>query len=274
MGPIAYTKVSCFLPWVALQFGLYFPPADDDACVSGQGKKPPFNSTHEYDSTCRSTVASDLFGDERECIFPFYWGDKLYTTCALYSPANLAVPLFVCPTRNITTKYPGTDINYFPDIDLRETYWVDTAHLETTCLQNTGQAAGQACVAYNNAYQFCDTANCDELLNPDITGYGFNGEPGKSSWNIRWLPFSTCKTDCPGVKGFGIIGGGAVLFSASALAGQTILPFLGLGAVATTIGGGAVTRAMCSTPWCTSRSGQCCLLMLSRRGRAICPRSC
>ena len=78
------------------------------------------------------------------------------------------------------------------------------------------------------------------------------------------------------VKGFGIIGGGAVLFSASALAGQTILPFLGetfficvchpcnfemilsetfhikgLGAVATTIGGGAVTRAMCSTPWCT-----------------------
>ena len=29
------------------------------------------------------------------------------------------------------------------------------------------------------------------------------------------------------VKGFGIIGGGAVLFSASALAGQTILPFLG-----------------------------------------------
>ena len=29
------------------------------------------------------------------------------------------------------------------------------------------------------------------------------------------------------VRGFGIIGGGAVLFSASALAGQTILPLLG-----------------------------------------------
>ena len=29
------------------------------------------------------------------------------------------------------------------------------------------------------------------------------------------------------MRGFGIIGGGAVLFSASALAGQTILPLLG-----------------------------------------------
>ena len=74
------------------------------------------------------------------------------------------------------------------------------------------------------------------------------------------------------VRGFGIIGGGAVLFSASALAGsQTILPLLGetfvirnfvrisrtlhnkgLGAAATAIGGGAaVTRAMCSPPFCT-----------------------
>ena len=31
----------------------------------------------------------------------------------------------------------------------------------------------------------------------------------------------------PAVRGFGIIGGGAVLFTASALAGQTILPMLG-----------------------------------------------
>merc|ERR550532_3296344 len=127
-SPIAYTKVSCFLPWIAQQFGLYFPPADDEACVSGNGEKPPFNSTHEYDSTCRTTVASDVYGDERECIFPFYWGDKLYDTCALYSPANLAVPLFICPTKNISTKYPGTDINHFPDIDLIDTYYIDTDH--------------------------------------------------------------------------------------------------------------------------------------------------
>ena len=80
------------------------------------------------------------------------------------------------------------------------------------------------------------------------------------------------------MRGFGIVGGGAVLFSTSALAGTSILPIVGetfsyvcgpwnfemvmsefhklcstnaLGAAVTTIGGGAVaTRAMCSAPFC------------------------
>ena len=35
-----------------------------------------------------------------------------------------------------------------------------------------------------------------------------------------------------------------------------------------------VTRASCSTPFCTARTRQCCLLGLDRRGRLVCPRSC
>merc|ERR1719222_593874 len=93
--------------------------------------------------------------------------------------------------------------------------------------------------------------NCIKQLDPDLA----------CNDRFKRPAFSTCKTDCPGVKGFGIIGGGAVLFSASALAGQTILPLLGLGAAAAALGGGAaVTRAMCTTPFCTAQSGQCCLL--------------
>ena len=74
------------------------------------------------------------------------------------------------------------------------------------------------------------------------------------------------------MRGFGIIGGGAVLFTTSALAAQTVLPLLGetfliisatvlflvfynecsgIGTAASIFGGGAVvTRAMCTAPFC------------------------
>ena len=76
---------------------------------------------------------------------------------------------------------------------------------------------------------------CQRVLDPDADCPDF----------LRLPPFSTCKNDCPGgehyllqkknssfpfaVRSYGIIGGGAVLFAASALAGQTVLPLLGLG---------------------------------------------
>ena len=66
---------------------------------------------------------------------------------------------------------------------------------------------------------------------------------------LRLPPFATCKSDCPGgnnelyilkrsilkifplfsVRSFGVIGGGAVLFTASVLTGETVLPMIGLG---------------------------------------------
>ena len=79
--------------------------------------------------------------------------------------------------------------------------------------------------------------DCQRVLDPDNDNcFSF----------LRLPPFSTCKSDCPAgdyllcvqkndikfqcffsVRSFGVIGGGAVLFTASALAGQTILPVLG-----------------------------------------------
>ena len=92
---------------------------------------------------------------------------------------------------------------------------------------------------------------------------------------------------CVPVRGFGIIGGGAVLGAASALAGA-LAPIAGekkvflwskisLGLV--TAGGLAVagvgSRAACVAPFCVARSGQCCPIQPGRRpGRFRCPRSC
>jgi len=251
-SPLAYTKLSCFLPWVAEQFGLSYEDRspNDEACLRGTGQKPPFNSTHQYDAVCRQKKGSDFFGGEHSCIFPFYYKDKRYDNCALLETSNFVAPVWRCPVRNITRKYPGTDINHFEDDALTRENCIDLA---------AAVAAG------------CDPLSLDDcefrLLNPDLECSSF----------IKVQAFSPCKSDCPGVKRFGIIsgggiiGGGAVLFTASAIAGtQTLLPVL----TASVLGGGAlVSRATCNSPFCRARSGQCCLLTLTRRGPR-CPRSC
>jgi len=269
-SPLAYTKLSCFLPWVAEQFGLSYEDRspNDEACLRGTGQRPPFNSTHEYNAVCRekkgidrnpgepNLTVGDGKGSEHPCIFPFYYKDKLYDRCSLLETSNFVAPVWRCPVRNITTKYPGTDINHFEDDAIAPTrrYCIDT--------EAAAEAAG------------CDLLSslllddCEfRLLNPDLECDAIFKVPA----------FSTCKSDCPGVRRFGIIsgggiiGGGAVLFAASAIAGtQTLLPVL----AASVLGGGAlVSRTTCNSPFCRARSGQCCLLTLTQRGPR-CPRSC
>ena len=55
-SPLAYTKLSCFLPWVAEQFGLSYdkPSTGDEACSTGTGQKPP------YDAICRNVKGTDF----------------------------------------------------------------------------------------------------------------------------------------------------------------------------------------------------------------------
>ena len=84
-----------------------------------------------------------------------------------------------------------------------------------------------------------------------------------------------CANDCPGVDPAAIIVGGGLLASASATAGTFGLPLLmGAGAGVGALGLGT-TRAMCVSPWCSTRSGQCCLLIGIGQSRSPrCPRFC
>ena len=129
-------------------------------------------------------MASDSRGKERECIFPFYWGDKLYDTCALYSPVNLAVPLFICPTRNTTKKYPGTDINHFPDIDLRETYYRDTDHFYSTCQDLEGETCNRDPNSEQRG-QGCDLSTCQMRVDPTYTSGGTAICTGTDTCTVR-----------------------------------------------------------------------------------------
>jgi hypothetical protein len=248
-NPAAYAKLSCHLPWVADQYGLSYDGVPDPSCSTGTGPTVPFNSTHKYDAVCRNTLGSDSLGREEECIFPFYYrGKGPYTTCMLFEEDDFVYPVFRCPIRNITTKFPGTEINHFEEtLELTKGYCIDQATAIATC-DGVTVDGGPGCI---------------KQLDPSITDCGNS---------IRLQPFSTCKNDCPGVRSFGIIGGGAVLFAATSLAGQAILPAIGIGGAGAAAAG--ATRATCNPPFCVARSGQCCVLQVGPRGRPRCPRSC
>ena len=86
-----YTKLSCFLPWVAQQYELSYDrdPATDMTCSKGTGGKP---TGHEV---CKETYSS-LFTPtpQLECIFPFYYLGKFYEECFLFVQENFVFPVF------------------------------------------------------------------------------------------------------------------------------------------------------------------------------------
>merc|ERR1712037_64735 len=245
-NPAAYAKLSCHLPWVADQYGLSYDGVPDESCSTGTGPTVPFNSTHDYDAVCRETKGTGLLGKEAPCIFPFYYnGRGPYDRCMLFEEEDFVYPVFRCPTHNITTKYPGTEINHFEDFEeLTDGICLDLDIAMATCNETIPQGG----------------PGRQKVLDPNITD---------CSRVYKRPPFSTCKNDCPGVRSFGIIGGGAILFAATSLAGQAILPAVGIAGA-----GAAGAGATCSFPFCVARSGQCCLLQAGRRGRLRCPRSC
>ena len=158
------------MSWVAEQFGLSYDDqaAGDEACTRGSGAKEP-------DTECRGTPGTDLTAKEHKCIFPFYYKDKRYDSCSLLTTSNFVVPVFRCPTRNITTKYPGTDINHFEDtVELTRGYCYDIQLAIATC--NTSLPDGGP--------------GCQRLLDPTVDCPDY----------LRLPPFTTCKNDCPGGK--------------------------------------------------------------------------
>ena len=77
-NPATYTKLSCFLPWLARQYGLSYDgdPTTDETCSQGSGGTSP-------PQPCRETISS-LITTEHECIFTFYYKAVLYNECVLF----------------------------------------------------------------------------------------------------------------------------------------------------------------------------------------------
>ena len=104
--PAVYTKLSCFLPWIAEQYNMEFAEDYSLDCSQGTGNISDFNA-----DDCRSAVIEEL-----PCIFPFYWNEKLYDHCVFLEEEEFLFPVFRCPVRNITRKIDGINSFYYKDI--------------------------------------------------------------------------------------------------------------------------------------------------------------
>ena len=108
--PAVYTKIQCFLPWIAEQYGMDFKENVEDyrnECSEGTGNVNDFN-----EEQCRSN--SD---EESPCIFPFYWNGRRHEECVFLEEEEFLLPVFRCPIRNITRKIDGVNSFIFADLN-------------------------------------------------------------------------------------------------------------------------------------------------------------
>ena len=105
-NPNVYTKLSCFLPWIAEQYRMsYDSIGSEDECTNGVGDKSEVKEAGE----CRTQAAYKV--NEALCIFPFYWNGKRYDGCIMLDEDEFILPVFRCPIYNTVNKIDG--INSF-----------------------------------------------------------------------------------------------------------------------------------------------------------------
>lgn len=159
-NPLVYTRLHCYLPWIAEQYNLEFDypdiPGDDSACFSGFG-----NPEDVADVKCSNTpstpkeIAEKI---ERSCIFPYYVDGRLINdTCFKFNEENFLDPVSRCPIWEVTSKIDG--INNYNSSDSRLMF-------EGYC------------------------TNAEGLLDPSLT----------CPLSDKTTPFSKCKNNCKGGK--------------------------------------------------------------------------
>ena len=111
-NPSVYSRLSCFLPWIAEQYGLTYTPSQpqEPECEQGVG-----NINEVTAVVCRTTTTNENdVADKLEpaCIFPFTLDNELHNECILVQINDFTRPQFICPIRTIKgrgTNYTSVD---------------------------------------------------------------------------------------------------------------------------------------------------------------------
>ena len=109
-NPSAYVQLTCYLPWIAEQYGLQY---------EGPRECSPENGEKKTKNKCTETK-SNLFGREKECIFPFFYEGMKYNECVQFDEEGYQMPVFRCPVRPIVTKTEG--VNTYSSLSSTEGY--------------------------------------------------------------------------------------------------------------------------------------------------------
>ena len=109
-NPAVYTKISCYLPWIAAQYNMDFTPSGeaDPDCLNGKGDLSEVTA-----EVCRANpygYNDQLTGTEAPCIFPFTLNGVRHTECLTDQIEGFIRPIFRCPIRTVRGAGPtGTD---------------------------------------------------------------------------------------------------------------------------------------------------------------------
>jgi len=229
-SPSVFTKLSCFLPWIAKQYNLNYIHESDELCNVATGDPEDKDKVED----CREAIG-DPGSEEQECMFPFFYEGELLKECTLISSgAEYIIPEFRCPTRDITTKKSLGK-------QLINSYTYESVGFGEYCLDQ------------------------NEILDPKIN----------CSRPETFLALVPCKNNCKGVRGIGIVAGGALVAIAAGAAGLGALAQAAAGLGLLSIGGAGAMIAGCMGPlFCTALSGQCCLVIFGLSSGVVCPIDC
>jgi len=238
--PSVYTKLSCFLPWIAEEYDMDYNEEIEDnnqECSVGSGDVNDVNT-----EKCQC-----LCPDESDCIFPFYYDGQRYNDCSFLEYQGFLVqgPIYRCPVRNITRKIDG--INSFTPSDF---------------------------IKQINGIGFC----VEEGQDPDNLTSDLDPDRECNFFERTFFAIEPCKDNCKGRVDFPVVSGGAALLAGSLVSGTTVSSLVPSALTvllgATFVGGNMVAQNMCLGPlYCLARTGQCCTVII-RNGRALCPLSC
>ena len=110
-NPAVYTRLSCYLSWVAAQYNMEYTPAGEPHpdCLTGHG-----DITEVTAKVCRTNTNSNVWdqrdGIEAECIFPFSLNGVTHDSCIMDEIEDFTRPVFRCPIRTVKGAGPeGTD---------------------------------------------------------------------------------------------------------------------------------------------------------------------
>ena len=95
-NPATYTKLSCYLSWIAAQYNMNYENTGlpDPACSQGSG------DPDDGENTCRNTPTNwaDLRDElELECKFRYYYDRVKYAECILYNEKDFVYPCLDVP---------------------------------------------------------------------------------------------------------------------------------------------------------------------------------
>ena len=172
-NPLVYSRLSCFLPWIAEQYNMTYTATEEEPeCQEGTG-----NINEITTKICRTTPTDDrdrFLRNEAQCIFPFFIDGEEHNQCTLSNKQGFTIPQFVCPIRTLK----GRETNYTTD-DIATTYCPTNSVIFDPTLHDGPYFAFTPNPVYgpNNQWEL---------------------DPDNINCTVKKFAFATCKNTCPG----------------------------------------------------------------------------